>query len=409
MKISVEMMFKTVFLSLLTLISILFSLYIYFRYTSGHISYGIRPGNDVIVSTSVGTFVGSTLLYGDRQVSVFLGIAYAKAPIGSLRFKRPVPTDRNASHVFEAKRWPNPCLQKDNHLQLNNYNFSEDCLYLNIWSPNTTATHPVVVLIHTGAFLFGSASEATYNGHVLSATADVVVVTFNYRLSVYGFLYADDVDSNPGMYDQVLALKWINENIDNFGGDPNRVTLLGQSTGAQAIGLHILSPLSGQLFQSVVMFSGSPLLQTWLSDSKTAKEFWLKYAKEVNCSTNKMSLSNKSLKCLSELDRNSLPSMTDCKRYSVDPFVVTVPVVIDNDFTIKDPIKNLKDRNISVLFGYTDDEGSWLLALDDQQKYGPKSVQNMSWNEAKNELKRLLGKIKSNTNQTLKGIAESRM
>ena len=96
--------------------------------------------------------------------------------------------------------------------------------------------------------------------------------------------------------------------------------------------------------------------------------------------------------------------MIDSKRYSDDPFVVSAPVVYDNHFRLKQPINKLINSNISVLFGYTDDEGSWMLALEDSEKYGPKSIQNMTFSEAKNELKKMIEKLKSNTNNEINGL-----
>ena len=404
-------MFRKFFwISFLLSICLLFSVYLYLRYFSIDVNVSnfnqTNDKNKVLVSTSVGLFVGNKVEYQKREVSVFLGIPYALPPIGSLRFKRPVPTIHTKNR-FEANRWPNPCLQKDNHLRLNNYNFSEDCLYLNIWSPfvNTSDLKPVVFHIHTGAFLFGSASESTYNGIVLSALADVVVVTFNYRLNLYGFLYTggEQVSPNVGMYDQVLALEWVSHNIKHFGGNRNQITLLGQSTGALSVGHHMLSPITSSLFSSAVMLSGSPLQHKWLSEPEEVKQFWIKYSKEVNCLKDQNSITSKVLECLIKLDRNRLPEMSDCKRYSVDPFVVSAPVVFDNQFKLKQSIKTLINRNISLLFGYTDDEGSWMLALEDSHKYGPKAHQNMTFIEAKNELKKFIARIKSNSNKEIDG------
>ncbi|CAG2113750.1 unnamed protein product [Medioppia subpectinata] len=357
-----------------------------------------------LVRTAVGTFVGHLTAYGGKDVTQFLGIPYAEPPIGSLRFKRPVPY--RTSNQLKANRWPNPCLQRDNHLQLNNYNFSEDCLYLNIWSPRVqlwpNVTHkPVVVLIHTGAFMFGSASEATYNGVVLSALGDVIVVTFNYRLNVYGFLYTgtESVTANAGMYDQMLAIQWVAQHIRNFGGDPNRVTLVGQSTGALSVGFHILSPISNKLFSRAVLISGSPLEHRWLSEPEMAKQFWINYAKDVNCMTGREeSMNSIALKCLQKVNRNRLPAMSDIKRYSMDPFIVSAPVVFDSHFNTKlnETLKTL-NSNISILFGYTDDEGSWMLSLQDNQRFGPQSQQNMTFNDTVSKLNEFLLKIKSNT------------
>ncbi|OTF84007.1 carboxylesterase-like protein, partial [Euroglyphus maynei] len=189
----------------------------------------------IIVKTESGKIVGFNQKIDDDQIRIFLGIPYADAPIGELRFQPP-KSKQQSNETIEAVHWPNPCMQPDQSLQLNNYNFSEDCLYLNIWSPvGNDSLKPVIVVIHTGAFVFGSASESKYNGLFLAHHAEAVVVTFNYRLNFYGFFYRSNMTNivpNVGMLDQVEALKWIHKNIRYFGGDANRITLVGQSSAA---------------------------------------------------------------------------------------------------------------------------------------------------------------------------------
>ncbi len=403
------------FLIFLSLVLMIFSIAIYLLYFSNEVSL-IETNNKllidrILVKTYNGEIAGIKGKYNEKDVAIFLGIPYALPPIDSLRFKKPVPVSK-WNKTLDANRWPNPCLQKDNNLRLNNYNFSEDCLYLNIWSPkilsNDTKLRPVLVLIHTGAFLFGSASEITYNGLVLSSLGDVIIVTFNYRINLYGFLYtgSKEVAPNAGMYDQVLALQWINQNIEYFGGDSKRITIFGQSTGSLSVGLHILSPITRDLFRNAIMLSGSPLQHIWLSEPETAKQYWIRYTKEVNCN-NGENISNKVLDCVKRLERNYLPAMVDAKRYSVDPFVVIAPVVLDNEFYSRNPIEMLINgdfkKNFSLLFGYTNDEGSWMLALENKKKFGPKAIQNMSLEEGFNELKMNVEKIKSNTRHAIDG------
>lgn len=171
----------------------------------------------VIVDTKYGQVGGLKKTFQGVNVVAYLGVPYAAPPLGSLRFRAPQqPTSwaqtsngTTTSTVFEATNWPPPCLQPDNKLRLHNYDFSADCLYLNIWSPmealpkkssisgfqeEKKKKKPVIVLIHTGAFIFGSASEATYDGLALAAMGDLLVVTFNYRLNFYGFAYSTTSD-----------------------------------------------------------------------------------------------------------------------------------------------------------------------------------------------------------------------
>ena len=138
------------------------------------------------VSVEKGVIVGNTRPTVDgKQVNEFLGIPYAKPPKGDLRFRKPVPTD-SWSQPLVADKWPNPCTQLPVWAPfMQNKNFSEDCLYLNIWSPtgkvSSNRLKPVMFFIHGGAFIIGSSNEYHYNGEVLASKGDVIVVTLNYR------------------------------------------------------------------------------------------------------------------------------------------------------------------------------------------------------------------------------------
>lgn len=133
------------------------------------------------------------------KVATFLGIPYAQPPLGvEGRFRPPRPLVHWPAKV-KAQEWPNPCWQPDqrNDLQLRNKNFSEDCLYLNVWSPAVgNGSYPVLVVLHTGAFVFGSSSQAVYDGLALAAMQNIVVVTINYRLNFFGMLHGGKTKEN---------------------------------------------------------------------------------------------------------------------------------------------------------------------------------------------------------------------
>jgi len=142
---------------------------------------------------------------------------------------------------------------------------SQDCLYLNVWTPRSdNARRPVMVWIHGGAFILGSGSTPLYQGERLSRSGDVVVVTINYRLGALGFLDwssvvdgADRPPSNLGIRDQVAALEWVRDNIEGFGGDPENVTVFGESAGAMSIGTLLGVPAARGLFHKAIMQSGA--------------------------------------------------------------------------------------------------------------------------------------------------------
>nr|XP_047924753.1 fatty acyl-CoA hydrolase precursor, medium chain-like isoform X4 [Anser cygnoides] len=203
----------------------------------------------------------------DRLVNVFLGIPFAKAPVGSLRFSPPEPPEP-WNGLRDATSYPPLCPQDLAMLKKAEKNYqekhipfqtSEDCLYLNVYSPAGSDKKdklPVMVWIHGGNFVFGGASR--YDGSALSAYENVVVVIIQYRLGLLGFFCTGDEHArgNWALLDQVAALHWIQENIEQFGGDPGSVTLFGVSAGSCSVYAHIMSPLSKGLFHKAISESG---------------------------------------------------------------------------------------------------------------------------------------------------------
>ena len=200
-------------------------------------------------------------LQGTRQsnLSVFKGIPYAAPPVGDLRWRAPQPV-ANWNDVRRADAFGSACIQPET--QATNGagsvgTVSEDCLYLNVWTPNAepNAKLPVMVWIHGGALVQGAGSLPLYDGSKL-AELGAVVVTLNYRLGPLGFFSHPALDKanangpvNFGLLDEIAALKWVQENISAFGGDPNNVTIFGESAGAQSILALFASPLARGLFQ----------------------------------------------------------------------------------------------------------------------------------------------------------------
>lgn len=214
--------------------------------------------NSLIVQTSLGRISGTASR--DTSVSVFKGIPYAAPPVGDLRWRPPEPatpwSDVRKCDQFAAKS-----------LQLKNRGGgvqNEDCLYLNVWSTrdHEEEQRPVMVWIHGGGFTQGSGHQAGYDGTEL-AKRGVVVVTINYRLGALGFmthpaLSAESPNRSSGNYailDQIAALKWVRDNIENFGGDPGNVTIFGESAGGTSVYLLTATPLSKGLFQRAILQS----------------------------------------------------------------------------------------------------------------------------------------------------------
>ncbi|XP_052542340.1 fatty acyl-CoA hydrolase precursor, medium chain-like isoform X1 [Tympanuchus pallidicinctus] len=208
----------------------------------------------------------------ERSVNVFLGLPFAKPPVGPLRFSEPQPP-QPWEGVRDATSYPPMCLQDKvtgqfvsdvvtNRKEKVHLRMSEDCLYLNIYTPVSTKTQeklPVFVWIHGGALVLGAASS--YDGSALAAFDNVVVVAIQYRLGIAGYFSTGDrhARGNWGYLDQVAALQWIQENIIHFGGDPGSVTICGESAGGISVSALVLSPLAKGLFHKAISESGTTI------------------------------------------------------------------------------------------------------------------------------------------------------
>lgn len=236
-----------------------------------------------VITSQAGPVCGSVVTSSSGKTArAFLGIPYAESTANHRRWKAPV-TKRRWYKTRAALQYGPICPQetgqtkakllaalhydKLHSFQIKEFNKrlkkiigqSEDCLSLNIWTPSevkVTTKLPVMVFIYGGGFVAGDSSDPLYDGSYLAANKDVIVVSFNYRLGVLGFLATDELKGNYGFMDQQLALDWVQDNIASFGGDPDKVTLFGESAGAMSVGLHMFSaPASQGLFRAGIMES----------------------------------------------------------------------------------------------------------------------------------------------------------
>ncbi|XP_078608510.1 pyrethroid hydrolase Ces2e-like isoform X1 [Branchiostoma floridae x Branchiostoma japonicum] len=218
-----------------------------------------------IVSSASGKVRGTVQYTNDlpdKPVYTFLGIPYAAPPVGDLRFRAPepvIPWEGVMDATKPGPFCPQPVdLQHTMPFRLSQTTTSEDCLTLNIETPTTNDDDdlPVLVWIHGGSLERGGGYLLPFVP--LAAHQDVVVVTFNYRLGLLGFLSTGDENApgNFGFLDQVLAIRWVKENIRNFGGDPGRITIFGESAGGYSVSYHVVSPLSRGLFRRAISQSG---------------------------------------------------------------------------------------------------------------------------------------------------------
>ncbi len=227
---------------------------------------------DEPVKTESGLVSGSEDLA--TNTCVWKGIPYAAPPLGDLRWRAPQPMPE-WSGVREALEFGDQCVQgKDMMGGRKSDPTSEDCLFLNIWKPRKSGVFPVMVWIHGGGYYVGAGSEPQYLGDRLAEAGDVIVVTINYRLSVIGFLTHPDLrDEDPngstgsyGSLDQAQALRWVHENIAAFGGDPDNITIFGESAGGISVCSMVATPLTRGLFARAIMQSGTCELSQDLTD-----------------------------------------------------------------------------------------------------------------------------------------------
>lgn len=231
----------------------------------------------IVVETRAGTVRGELR----PPVSIWKGIPYAAPPVGDLRFRPPQPVapwsgERDATKfgtVAAQSRDPAIAMMSGIGDKIIS---GEDCLTLNVFSPGADdAKRPVVVWIHGGAFIMGSGSTPLYHGHSFAALHDIVVVTINYRLGLFGLLYLGDLapgreEGNYALLDQIAALRWVRDNIAAFGGDPDRVTVMGESAGAISIGSLLAMPAARGLFHRAILQSGAAVLSPLTREDVTA-------------------------------------------------------------------------------------------------------------------------------------------
>ncbi|CAD6240198.1 GSCOCT00002551001.2-RA-CDS [Cotesia congregata] len=240
--------------------------YLYFLVIFFVIKYSTQLKPTEVIKTDKGPIRGKILQTVAKNIpfSSFEGVPYGKPPIGPLRFQPPEEVDE-WKDVRNTTREASVCPQWNYEDSF--FDGHEDCLYLNVYTPKVSIINStdnklraVMVWIYGGAFVTGYVNRTRY-GPDLLIEDDIVIVAMNYRLGALGFLALNisDATGNAGLKDQTLALQWVKRNIDKFGGDPNRVTIFGQSAGSASVGFHVLSPLSKGLFHGAIYMSGTPL------------------------------------------------------------------------------------------------------------------------------------------------------
>jgi para-nitrobenzyl esterase len=308
------------------------------------------------VKTAQGKVQGKTI--NDGKVKAFLGLPYAAPPVGDLRWKAPEPPAKWKGER-DATKYGARCEQSEDYgdMVFLDSGPSEDCLFLNVYAPADASRKsklPVMFWIHGGGYSGGASSEPRHSGDFLP-TKGVVLVTINYRLGVFGFLATADMAKeangtagNYGLLDMVAALQWVKGNIGNFGGDPDNVTIFGESAGSFAVSTLMASPLTRGLFQKGIGESGAAFGGALPTDSLEAREKsdgeWVA-ALGVNTLAELRALPSAKILDAVKKKRSEFPPVVD-GRLLTEPIETTYAAG--------------KQAHVPLLAGWNRDEGDWM-------------------------------------------------
>jgi len=325
-----------------------------------------------VIKSPAGSVNGALILskYG-RKISAYRGIPYAEPPTGELRFKKPKLILENAwEGILDGSGQVKHCVQPSRGSYWSNISGNEDCLYLNIYVPQTEKIpsdgFPVMAWIHGGGFNVGNSGEFFYEpGFLLDK--DVILVTINYRLGIFGFLTLgnEELSGNVGLWDQLGGLKWIKKNIFHFGGNPNQVTLFGESAGGWSVSYHLASENSKDYFNAAIIQSGPldmGLIRT--DQSKTIPEIHKEFVKKVGCRYPDVMkcLQQKSVKDL----MNGFQLRDECNFFGPGYNFPLIWLPYDDSASVKNPFFSLHPRKlfengqfnaVPTMIGMTKDEG----------------------------------------------------
>lgn len=312
------------------------------------------------------TYVGAVL----NSTTDFLGIRYAAAPVGDLRFAAPTPPPA-VSGTIAATQFGSSCPQSPSPFGQASVN--EDCLFLNIFIPNPPVSannhFPVMVFFHGGAFVFGEGSD--YDASPLAIQGNVIVVTINYRLGILGYLADAALDTqsatgasgNYGLADQQFTLQWVQQNISAFGGDPEKVAIFGESAGGFSVCANVVSPVSAGLFERAITESGP--CSSALPTKSAAEADGADIAAALGCS---QSRSAAVVSCLRALTVPQILTVQNAvtAQNSIASLTAFFPNV-DGVLIPQEPVLSLlfgQFNHVPLLMGTNHDEGRLFIAID---------------------------------------------
>ena len=319
-----------------------------------------------LVQTANGTVEGRGVQ--PSGVRIFRGIPFAQPPTRDLRWREPQPVE-NWKGVRKAVDFGPRCMQARifDDMVFRSNGVSEDCLYLNVWTAAKSSRErlPVLVYFYGGGFVSGDGSEPRYDGESMAAKG-VVVVTVNYRVGVFGFMAhpeltkesAHHASGNYGFLDQNAALQWVQRNITNFGGNPKRVTIAGESAGSMSVSAHLVSPLSKNLIAGAIGESGAMMGSLSATPRAKAEEAGIKFAASFNAQS------------IAALRAISSQEILDVASKGGWASVGRFPPTIDGYFLTEDPATIYqagKQARVPLLVGWNSEELSLNAIFGDHQ------------------------------------------
>lgn len=348
-----------------------------YRFSSLFLLIVLRQGHatpDLTVPTRNGPVAG--ILRG--TTATWWGLRFAEPPTGARRFKPPQPLEQTWTEPVSAAHRRQHCLQ---HIPVLGTKGGEDCLFLNVFAPadamkDGATKRPVMVWIYGGGYEVGDSYQlGLYDGQHLSERHDLVVVTLNYRLSFLGFFALDALRNesgttgNYGVQDQQQALRWVQENIANFGGDSSRVTIFGESAGAFSVMWQLVNPHSAGLFHAAIMESGTSSVSWFFQPYHLATAFYEGVAEELGCGSNGDAKAQ--LDCLRGVEPHHLvfmqmfegpPPGGPATRSTLWPIMPVGPVLDGTSYGLLDvPIKLVqagKFHQVPLMLGANENGGS---------------------------------------------------
>ncbi|MEI3612420.1 carboxylesterase/lipase family protein [Pseudogracilibacillus sp. SO30301A] len=304
------------------------------------------------VSIFEGTYIGKK----DNEIISFKGIPYAMPPTGSLRWKAPQSLEKS-SNEMDAFHFGSSCIQPVDEIEQSSLaTQSEDCLTLNVWTKElSSAKKPVMVFIHGGGYIAGASSDPVYDGENFVKRNDIVLVSINYRVNIFGFLNLEEIGGKEyedskylGTLDQIKALEWVKKNIHLFGGDADNITIFGESCGGGSVSVLMTIPKAKGLFHKVIAQSGTLNL---VKNTDISRQIGRDFVELTGAST---------IEKLLEIDEDQLRIYCDelMEKYEYKSEIIFAPVA-DGKLIPKNPFESIADgfaSDIKLMIGTTKDE-----------------------------------------------------